>query len=133
MIPKLLERSEERLFALRAASRKFSVPVDKLPELAERMRQDLADLDAGRGGSEKLASEAGAAKKAYDEAASILSAKRLKAARALEEAVMAELPALKLESADFIVDMQQTPTRRADGNDFVEFWVRTNPGTRPGR
>ena len=42
-----LERIEERLFALRAASRKFQVPADGLAALAEKFRADLADLDAG--------------------------------------------------------------------------------------
>jgi len=50
--PKELERVEERLFALRAASRKYSVPVTELPALAVRMISDLADVDAGE---EKLA------------------------------------------------------------------------------
>jgi DNA repair protein RecN (Recombination protein N) len=131
--PKLLERSEERLFALRAAARKFSVSVDKLPALAERMAQDLADLDAGEAGLKKLAAEAGAAKKAYEQAASNLSAKRLKFARALEKSVMAELPALKLERADFIVEIAtDADAHGPDGIDFVEFWVRTNPGTKAG-
>jgi DNA repair protein RecN (Recombination protein N) len=131
--PKLLERSEERLFALRAAARKFSTSVEKLPALAERMRQDLADLDAGEAGLKKLAAEAGAAKKAYDEAAGILSAKRLKSARALEKSVMAELPALKLERAEFIVEIStDADAHGPDGIDFVEFWVRTNPGTKAG-
>ncbi|WP_333631558.1 DNA repair protein RecN, partial [Agrobacterium cavarae] len=44
--PRELERVEERLFALRAAGRKYSVPVSDLPALAERMVTDLADLDA---------------------------------------------------------------------------------------
>ncbi len=131
--PKLLERSEERLFALRAAARKFSTSVEKLPALAERMRQDLADLDAGEAGLKKLAQEADAAKKAYENAASQLSAKRLKAARALEKSVMAELPALKLERADFIVEIAtDADAHGPDGIDFIEFWVRTNPGTKAG-
>jgi DNA repair protein RecN (Recombination protein N) len=131
--PKLLERSEERLFALRAAARKFSTSVEKLPALAERMRQDLADLDAGEAGLKKLAEDAGKAKKAYEEAASVLSAKRLKSARALEKSVMAELPALKLERADFIVEIAaDSDAHGPDGIDFVEFWVRTNPGTKAG-
>ena len=46
---------------------------------------------------------------------------------------MAELPALKLERAEFIVEISTEPDNRAeDGIDQVEFWVRTNPGTRPG-
>jgi DNA repair protein RecN (Recombination protein N) len=131
--PRVLERSEERLFALRAAARKFSTSVEKLPALAERMAQDLADLDAGEAGLKKLAEEAGKAKKAYEEAASLLSAKRQKAARALENSVMAELPALKLERAEFIVEIAtDADAHGPDGIDFVEFWVRTNPGTKAG-
>jgi DNA repair protein RecN (Recombination protein N) len=45
--PRELEESEERLFALRGAARKYNVPVDSLAELASRMVTDLADLDAG--------------------------------------------------------------------------------------
>uniref|UniRef100_UPI002AFDF6E1 AAA family ATPase n=1 Tax=Hoeflea sp. TaxID=1940281 RepID=UPI002AFDF6E1 len=45
--PRELEETEERLFALRAAARKYNVPVDALAELAARMMADLADLDAG--------------------------------------------------------------------------------------
>ncbi len=48
--PRELERVEERLFALRAASRKYSVPVTGLPALAEKMIAELADLDAGERG-----------------------------------------------------------------------------------
>ncbi|MGO8404068.1 DNA repair protein RecN, partial [Rhizobium ruizarguesonis] len=52
--PRELERVEERLFALKAASRKSSVPVTKLPALAVRIIADLADLDAGGGKLDRL-------------------------------------------------------------------------------
>ncbi|MGO4841991.1 DNA repair protein RecN, partial [Rhizobiaceae sp. 2RAB30] len=45
--PQKLERTEERLFALRAAARKHSVPVDNLAQLRDTMAADRADLDAG--------------------------------------------------------------------------------------
>jgi DNA repair protein RecN (Recombination protein N) len=46
---------------------------------------------------------------------------------------MAELPALKLERAEFLVELSsEAGNRMEDGIDQVEFWVRTNPGTRPG-
>ncbi len=45
----------------------------------------------------------------------------------------AELPALKLERAEFIVEIATEPDNRTEnGIDQVEFWVRTNPGTRAG-
>jgi DNA repair protein RecN (Recombination protein N) len=131
--PKVLERAEERLFALRAASRKFAVPVDKLADLAAKMRTDLADLDAGADRLAGMQKDAAAARDAYDALALLLTAERTAAAKALEAAVMAELPALKLERAAFIVDMQsEADARSGDGNDTVEYHVRTNPGTRAG-
>ena len=50
--PHELERIEERLFALRAAARKYNVPVDELAALAQRYEADLALIDAG---AERLA------------------------------------------------------------------------------
>ena len=131
--PKVLERTEERLFALRAASRKFAVPVDKLADLAAKMSADLADLDAGADRLAGMEGDATAARDAYDTLAAKLTVERALAAKALEAAVMAELPALKLERAAFIVDIQsETDARSGDGNDTVEYHVRTNPGTRAG-
>ncbi|TIR88273.1 MAG: DNA repair protein RecN, partial [Mesorhizobium sp.] len=45
--PQRLEKAEERLFSLRAASRKHNVAVDDLAQLRDTMAADLADLDAG--------------------------------------------------------------------------------------
>jgi DNA repair protein RecN (Recombination protein N) len=131
--PRELERVEERLFALRGASRKYSVPVTELPALAARMISDLADLDAGEERLARLAAELSAAKTDYDVAARSLSEKRRHAGEALAAAVMAELPALKLERARFMVEISSDPEAgTADGIDVVEFHVQTNPGTRPG-
>lgn len=131
--PRELERVEERLFALRAASRKYSVPVTELPALAEKMIADLADLDAGEERLARLDAELAVAKAAYDAAARSLSEKRHHAGDALAAAVMAELPALKLERARFMVEITtDADAATADGIDVIEFHVQTNPGTRPG-
>ncbi|OCJ05149.1 DNA repair protein RecN [Rhizobium sp. AC44/96] len=131
--PKELERVEERLFALRGASRKYSVPVTELPALAVRMINDLADLDAGEERLAKLEAEVGVHKASYDVAARSLSEKRHHAGQSLAAAVMAELPALKLERARFMVEITTDPEEAAaEGIDIVEFHVQTNPGTRPG-
>jgi DNA repair protein RecN (Recombination protein N) len=131
--PQVLEKAEERLFALRAASRKHNVEVDTLAALRDSMVADLADLDAGETRLADLERQARAARTAYDSAAAYLSELRKSAAVALETAVGAELPALKLERAAFIVSIAGEPDDRGEGGfDHVEFWVRTNPGTRPG-
>jgi DNA repair protein RecN (Recombination protein N) len=131
--PRELERAEERLFALRAASRKFDVPVDDLAALGERYTAELAMLDAGEGQLTELERAERAAKAAYESAASDLSERRGAAAASLDAAVNAELAPLKLERARFITDIQSDRALAGpDGFDRVEFWVQTNPGTRPG-
>jgi DNA repair protein RecN (Recombination protein N) len=131
--PKDLERTEERLFALRAEARKHMVQVGDLPALAERMAADLAALESGEERLAGLEAAAKAARSRYDLAAAALSRKRQAAAGELAKAVNAELPALKLERAEFTVSIEADADRvSADGIDDVLFVVRTNPGTRPG-
>ncbi len=131
--PRELERVEERLFALRAAGRKYSVAVVDLPALAEKMVADLADLDAGEEKLGQLEKIAAAARQEFDLAAAALSEKRKAGAESLAATVMAELPALKLERARFMVEVTADPeAAAAEGIDTVEFHVQTNPGTRPG-
>jgi DNA repair protein RecN (Recombination protein N) len=131
--PRELEAAEERLFALRAASRKFSVPVDELAGLCARMSEDLADLDAGEDKLAALKATAVKTRDAYDKKAKTVSKAREKAARQLEQSVGQELPALKLERARFIVEMASDPENRSrTGIDQLEFYVQTNPGTKPG-
>ncbi|MGO8242015.1 DNA repair protein RecN, partial [Rhizobium ruizarguesonis] len=68
-----------------------------------------------------------------DVAARALSNKRHRAGTALDGAVMAELPALKLERARCMVEISTDAGEAlAEGSDGGEFHVQTNPGTRPG-
>ncbi len=131
--PRELERTEERLFALRAAARKHGVAVVDLPALAERMADELAALESGEERLAALEKAAAAARKRYDDCAAALSDRRKKAARLLERAVAAELPALKLERAELTVAVSTDAAAPSEsGIDDVSFNVRTNPGSRPG-
>ena len=104
--PRDLEMVEERLFALRAASRKYAVGVDALPALAEKFSADLQALDAGEARLIALAKASDAAAKTYDKLAKDLSAARAKAAAGLGKEVNAELAPLKLERATFITHIE---------------------------
>ncbi len=131
--PRELERIEERLFALRAASRKYNVPVDGLDALAVRYAADLGLIDAGAERLAALEQATGEAERRYREAAATLSAARRKAAEGLDKAVNAELKPLKLERAKFSTEIvTESDAPGPHGIDRVEFWVQTNPGTRPG-
>ena len=129
--PQELERIEERLFALRAAARKYNAPVDELNALGSRYASEVAMIDAGAERLTALEKEATAAALRYREAAQALSAQRRKAALKLDKAVNAELKPLKLDRAQFSTQIESAD-EGPDGIDRVEFWVRTNPGTRPG-
>jgi DNA repair protein RecN (Recombination protein N) len=131
--PRALEQAEERLFALRAAARKFDTPVDGLAALAERFVADIAMIDAGEERLTALEAELAVKAEAYRTIAVDLSARRVKAGARLDAAVAKELPPLKLERARFITHVATDPDAwSADGDDTVEFWVQTNPGTQAG-
>ncbi len=129
--PGAMETVEERLFSLRAAARKYKTTVDALPDLAVRMADELADIDASEDRLGTLAATVTAAERAYSDAAKNLSEHRIAAADALATAVMAELPPLKLEKAIFSVRHDATAPG-PDGIDQLAFWVQTNPGSPPG-
>jgi DNA repair protein RecN (Recombination protein N) len=129
--PQDLEKIEERLFALRAAGRKYNAPVDELAGLARRYERDLGLIDAGAERLVALEREAREAATRYRAAAEKLSAARRRAAQVLDKSVSAELKPLKLDRAEFSTEIT-SENEGPNGIDRVEFWVRTNPGTRPG-
>jgi DNA repair protein RecN (Recombination protein N) len=131
--PLELERIEERLFGLRAASRKYATPVDGLAALAAKFAADVALIDAGAGRLKQLDAAAAEADKHYRAAATKLSAARTNSAEKLNKAVNAELAPLKLERAKFMTQVDSDANSPGpQGFDRVEFWVQTNPGTKPG-
>ena len=131
--PQELERIEERLFALRAAGRKYNSPVDSLSALAAKYAADLALIDAVAERLAALEKAAAEAQAQFSRAAEALSKARLKGAQKLDKAVNAELAPLKLERARFTTEIESDPASAGpNGIDRVEFWVQTNPGTRPG-
>jgi len=128
--PRELEEAEERLFAFRALARKHSVLPDALAELKERMGAQLQSIEESGRLLEALEVRAGAARTAYDAAAAKLSKARRKHGKALSEAVLAELPPLKLERARFEVMIESGEGLAGpQGIDRVEFLVAANPGT----
>ena len=129
--PQELEKIEERLFALRAAGRKYNAPVDDLAILARRYESDLTLIDAGAERLAVLEQEAREASAQYRAAAEKLSGARRSAAQALAKAVNTELKPLKLDRAEFSTEIGGE-SEGPNGIDRIEFWVRTNPGTRPG-
>lgn len=134
MDPKSLELAEERLFALRALSRKHDVEVDGLAGLGEELSSRLQALEDGDSHLAELAAATAKAKKAYEAAASALSQSRNKAAEKMDKAVARELKPLKLDKAEFSTAIENLgeDSWGPDGWDKVAFRVSTNPGNPPG-
>ena len=126
-----LEQLEERLFAIRGAARKYAVAPDALAGLAAQHAATLEALDADEAKLVALGKALVKAEARYASEAAALSAARKIAATALDTAVNAELPPLKLERASFLTKVEPE-TASAEGIDGISFWVSTNPGTRPG-
>jgi DNA repair protein RecN (Recombination protein N) len=128
--PRELEQSAERLFALRAAARKYRCPVDALADMRRRMEDELQAIADGGAELARLEAALKAHGDAFDEAARKLSEKRKKTARKLDDAVVAELAPVKLERARFETRVETDHGRGGPhGFDRVEFLVSANPGT----
>jgi DNA repair protein RecN (Recombination protein N) len=128
--PADLEKSEERLFALRAAARKHKCTVDGLAAARARFESELQAISDGGARLIALQKEAADARKAYEAEADALSAKRKAVAKKLDKAVMAELPPLRLEKARFEAQVATDAAKPGPtGIDRVEFVVAANPGT----
>ena len=128
--PAKLEKTEERLFALRAAARKYGVPADGLAALQREFESKLAAFD--QDGS-KLASaekELAQARAAYLDTGRKLSAARNTAAKKLETAVARELSPLKLGQARFRVSLTALAEDDAGANGLerISFEVATVNG-----
>ncbi|AFC73892.1 DNA repair protein RecN [Rickettsia montanensis] len=123
-----LEETEERLFLIKAISRKYNVPADGLGVFLDKSLEQLSILKNKITNSNELKAQEVLLQKKYYELASNLSAKRLIVAKHLEESLHQELKQLKMAKAIFEIEINaKEPT--ADGNDDIVFKASTNPGT----
>jgi DNA repair protein RecN (Recombination protein N) len=132
--PRMLEQTEERLFALRASGRKHGVPVAELPALLDTLSERLAHLVSGEAELIDLDRAARETREHYVASTRVLTGVRRAAADRLRDAVMAELPPLRLDKARFFVEVTDTAESAwgAGGADQVRFLIATNPGQEPG-
>jgi DNA repair protein RecN (Recombination protein N) len=125
--PAELEAAEARLFDIRGMARKHRVEADQLAGLLEDLKQRRAAIDSNEERIAALGQAMAAAEADYKGEAAALTVKRRAAAARLDAAMVAELPPLKLDAAQFrtaIVAAEPGPS----GADRVEFEVSTNPG-----
>jgi len=128
--PDRLEKTEERLFALRGMARKLNVATENLPSLRAEFAARLQAIETSGEALKAAEEEAASARDGYIFAAEALSAERRAAGDRLALAVEAELAPLKLEKAKFRVAVEPLPEDRVGptGMDRVAFEISTNPG-----
>lgn len=125
------ERIEERLFELRAASRKYSVPISDLPGLKEQFSKDCAYNEGIQNELQQVQSKCETLKRFYQEHALDISKKRTEAAVKFEQELQVLLNELDLKHAKVKVDVHFEPQKVSPyGGDQVQFLLKThNDGT----
>ena len=123
-----MDSIEERLFAIRAAARKHRVSADELPEKLKQMAAQLETIDNSDAELNKLQSLVKKYLSEFNAAAKSLTDARRAAADMLRTQLLAELPELKLGSADFVLEFTDTQPS-SHGTDDVTFMIKTNPGS----
>ncbi len=126
--PEKLETVEERLFALKAAGRKYNVPVEELAALRAQVEGKLDLLGQQNRESSKLEKQVKEAEEAFVAVATELSSLRKKTAIKLEKAIASELAPLKMEGTHFRVFIEQQAAQNWSeaGMDAVAFECATN-------
>lgn len=122
-----LDVIEERLFAIRAVARKHRVSSDSLPEKLRQMSEQLNTIENSDSELKKLKQEVLLRKNTFDKAAKTLTEARKTAADLLRNRILAELPDLKLGTADFAIEITDVASS-ANGRDDIVFMIKTNPG-----
>jgi DNA repair protein RecN (Recombination protein N) len=132
--PSRLDEIETRLDRVQQLARRHRVEEDQVPGLAERLRGEIAALDASAESAAALEGRSAAARQAYFALARSLSKRRDVAGKALGESVTAKLHELGLSEARFSVTIRGKAEGREDstGIDLVAFEVTTNRGAPPG-
>ena len=124
-----LEKTEERLFGLRAAARKYAVTPDQLRKLLLEFEAKLAMVSGSDAKLKQLLAEVDLAHAAYLTEARRLSDARRAASERLEKAVLRELQPLKLAHARFRVGFEPMGDEgSANGLERVTFEVATLEG-----
>ncbi len=129
--PYEVERTEERLFAIRALARKHKILPDELAGLAAELAAKLAEIQGGADELRACQAAVDQARTGYLRAAGKLHDRRVAGAKRLDRAMKDELVPLKLERAAFSTEISPA-AEGPDGFDAVRFTVAPNPGAPAG-
>jgi len=128
--PERLTALETRLEQVARLKRKYGGTVAEILRRAADLRAEAADLADIDDALDRKRREEAAARKAFAEAAAVLSASRRESAPRFSSAVEKELRGLALEKARLRIalDPLEPDAPRAGGLETATFWFAPNPG-----
>lgn len=123
-----LELIENRLSALKSLSRKHNCSIKQLPDIHQKLLQELYDIQNKDESLKKLEKKCNDIKNIYYEESKKLSCLRKKAAKSLEKKVSLEMPALKMDRALFQICQKDLTEENWGpfGIDAISFEVSPN-------
>ncbi len=131
-----MEGIETRLFKIRSAARKYGITPAQLPDFLTQKQTELANFTDINNVILQTEKQFVQAYDLYFSLAQKVSKTRHSTAEKLRKAVLSELKELKMDKADFeveIISSPQEPSFAATGFDNVRFLVCTNPGSPYGQ
>lgn len=126
-----LESTEERLFALKDASRKYNKNADDLVDYISELKKQIQMIDSDSNEIDILKQKTNEAREEYINNATKLSDVRRDKASMLIKDIHSELAPLKMGNSEFKIDINNLDEESwsAKGIDKVEFLIKTNPGS----
>lgn len=131
--PKRLEWLDERLAAITDLARKHHVPAGELPQVLERLRTELADIEDFDVNLARLEDEIKDKRASYHEQAGAITRGRQATAERLSGEVTEHMQQLGMPGGVFTIELKPLAEGEigANGLERIEFLVSANPGQAP--
>ena len=128
--PARLTEIEERMGMIHDISRKHHISPEALPELQNKLTNELSQLTGDDQNLEKLETELASIEEQYRAQAKQLGAQRTKAATKLNKLVTATIRELGMPSISFEIqlDHDESETISLHGYETIEYMISPNPG-----
>jgi DNA repair protein RecN (Recombination protein N) len=123
---------EARLSAMHDLARKHRIKPAELPELAEKLQNDLHKIVHADDTLDELRQQVAAAANELNALSTKLSKARDKTAGMLGKAVTINMQQLGMPQGQFSIALQKQAALGPNGQERVEFRVAINPGLKPG-
>ena len=125
---KRLDKIESRLEVISSLKKRYGRDIESILEFRRKAADELDSIESADENAEKYRQEIEKLELQANNAANILTEKRLTAARAASESIMRELAYLDMPKVKFYIAVTPAGDLSPWGADKIDFLVATNPG-----